>query len=422
MNPVKKLYCRTFQTVFKIALPFLPYRKPKVVGSVKALPDIILKKKCSKVLIITDSGIRKLGLTRRLEKVLDAAGIPCIIYDKTVANPTTVNVAEAVKLYLDNGCDCIIGFGGGSSMDCAKAVGARIAKPKQSLAKMKGILKVRRKLPLLMAVPTTAGTGSKTTLAAVITDAQTRYKYAINDFPLIPRYAVLDPKVTLSLPPFITATTGMDALTHAVEAYIGNSTTYGTRKDALLAVKLIFENIDTAYEDGSNVEARRNMLHASFYAGCAFTKSYVGYVHAIAHSLGGEYNVPHGLANAVILPMLLEAYGEKIHKKLARLAIAAGLADEDTPCCEAAGQFIRAVKDMKKRFGIGDHIPEIQETDIPKLAHYADKEANPLYPVPVLMDVAELESFYRILMTETGETSEETIVEKGDTGHDRTEN
>lgn len=422
MNPVKKLYCRTFQTVFKIALPFLPYRKPKVVGSVKALPDIILKKKCSKVLIITDSGIRKLGLTRRLEKALDAAGIPCIIYDKTVANPTTVNVAEAVKLYLDNGCDCIIGFGGGSSMDCAKAVGARIAKPKQSLAKMKGILKVRRKLPLLMAVPTTAGTGSETTLAAVITDAQTRYKYAINDFPLIPRYAVLDPKVTLSLPPFITATTGMDALTHAVEAYIGNSTTYGTRKDALLAVKLIFENIDTAYEDGSNVEARRNMLHASFYAGCAFTKSYVGYVHAIAHSLGGEYNVPHGLANAVILPMLLEAYGEKIHKKLARLAIAAGLADEDTPCSEAAGQFIRAVKDMKKRFGIGVHIPEIQETDIPKLAHYADKEANPLYPVPVLMDVAELESFYRILMTETGETSEETIVEKGDTGHDRTGN
>lgn len=408
--------------MFKIALPFLPYRKPKVIGSVKALPDIILKKKCSKVLIITDSGIRKLGLTRRLEKALDAAGIPCIIYDKTVANPTTVNVAEAVKLYLDNGCDCIIGFGGGSSMDCAKAVGARIAKPKQSLAKMKGILKVRRKLPLLMAVPTTAGTGSETTLAAVITDAQTRYKYVINDFPLIPRYAVLDPKVTLSLPPFITATTGMDALTHAVEAYIGNSTTYGTRKDALLAVKLIFENIDTAYEDGSNVEARRNMLHASFYAGCAFTKSYVGYVHAIAHSLGGEYNVPHGLANAVILPMLLEAYGEKIHKKLARLAVAAGLADEDTPCSEAAGQFIRAVKDMKKRFGIGDYIPEIQETDIPKLAHYADKEANPLYPVPVLMDAAKLESFYRILMTETGETSEETIVEKGDTGHDRTGN
>jgi len=313
-------------------------------------------------------------------------------------------------------------------MDCAKAAGARIAKPRQSLAKMKGILKVHKRLPLLMAVPTTAGTGSETTLAAVITDAQTRYKYAINDFPLIPRYAVLDPKVTLSLPPFITATTGMDALTHAVEAYIGNSTTYGTRKDALLAVKLIFENIDTAYENGSDIDARRNMLHASFYAGCAFTKSYVGYVHAIAHSLGGEYNVPHGLANAVILPMLLEAYGKKIHKKLARLAVAAGLAQEDTPCDKAAGLFIQAVKDMKKRFGIGDQIPEIQETDIPKLAHYADKEANPLYPVPVLMDASELESFYHRLMEEPDAVSKDESdneieeIGKGGPEDDRTGN
>ena len=252
-------------------------------------------------------------------------------------------------------------------------------------------------LPLLIAVPTTAGTGSETTLAAVITDAKTRYKYAINDFPLIPRYAVLDPGVTLGLPPFLTATTGMDALTHAVEAYIGNSTTYGTRKDALLAVKLIFENIDEAWENGRNVRARRNMLRASFCAGCAFSKSYVGYVHAIAHSLGGEYNVPHGLANAVILPMMLEAYGKKIDRKLARLAIAAGLADEHTPCGEAAARFIREIKEMKKRFGIGDRIPEIQEKDIPRLARYADREANPLYPVPVLMDAGELEKFYHRL-------------------------
>ena len=398
MNSLRKIYCRGFQAVFKAALPFLPYRKPRIVNSVKALPEVIQKKKCTKVLIITDEGIRKLGLTSRLEKALEDARIPYCIYDKTVANPTTDNVSEAMTLYLEEDCDCIIGFGGGSSMDCAKATGARIAKPKQSLAKMKGILKVHKKLPLLMAVPTTAGTGSETTLAAVITDAQTRHKYPINDFCLIPRYAVLDPKVTLSLPPFITATTGMDALTHAVEAYIGNSTTYGTRKDALLAVQLIFENIYTAYEEGGNVEARRNMLHASFYAGCAFTKSYVGYVHAIAHSLGGEYNVPHGLANAVILPMMLEAYGEKIHKKLARLAVAAGLADPDTLDYDAAKRFIQAIKDMKKHFGIGDRIPQIRETDIPKLAYYADKEANPLYPVPVLLNAAELEPFYYRLM------------------------
>ncbi len=398
MHKIRKIYCRTFQTAFKIALPFLPYRTPEIIGSVKGIPDILKKRKCSAVLIITDAGIRKLGLTKRLQKVLTDYDIPYFIYDKTVANPTTVNVAEALSIYQENGCDAIIGFGGGSSMDCAKAVGARAAKPKQSLAKMKGILKVRKKLPLLMAIPTTAGTGSETTLAAVITDAETRHKYAINDFPLIPRYAVLDPKVTVSLPPSITATTGMDALTHAVEAFIGNSTTYGTRQNALLAVRLIFENIDTAYRDGKNIDARRNMLHASYYAGCAFTKSYVGYVHAVAHSLGGEYNVPHGLANAVILPLVLESYGESVHKKLHKLAVAAGISDPETPISESAERFIQAIKEMKKRFGIGDHIPEINDVDIPKLAHYADKEANPLYPVPVLMDSSELEGFYYRLM------------------------
>lgn len=398
MNPVKKIYCRIFQNVFKFALPFLPYRNPKIIGSLKAVPDMLKKKKCENVLIITDAGIHQLGLTDRLEKALTDSGISYILYDKTVANPTTDNVTEALELYHANNCKAIIGFGGGSSMDCAKAVGARVAKPRQSLAKMKGILKVHKKLPLLIAVPTTAGTGSETTLAAVIVDAQTRHKYAINDFPLIPRYAVLDPKVTLSLPPFITATTGMDALTHAVEAYIGNSTTIDTRKDALKAVKLIFENIYTAHDQGDNIHARRNMLHASFYAGCAFTKSYVGYVHAVAHSLGGEYNVPHGLANAVLLPMVLREYGSCIDKKLHNLAVAAGVADKSMPDHEAAELFIQAIEEMKEKFGIGNTVKEIQETDIPKLAHYADKEANPLYPVPKLMDASELEKFYYMLI------------------------
>ena len=397
MNPFRKIYCRTFQTVLKISIPFLPYRKPKIVGSVKALPEILDKKKRKNVLIITDESIGKLGLTRRLEKALTEHGIAYTVYDKTVANPTTANVEEAMELYRGNGFDPIIGFGGGSSMDCAKGVGIRIARPRKPLSKMKGILKVHTRLPLLMAVPTTAGTGSETTLAAVITDAETRHKYAINDFPLIPRYAVLDPKVTLSLPKAVTAATGMDALTHAVEAYIGNSTTHGTKKDALLAVKLIFENIDIAYNEGDNIDARRNMLHASFYAGCAFTKSFVGYVHAVAHSLGGEYNVPHGLANAVLLPFVLEAYGPRIYKKLYQLAVAAGLADKDTPCEDAARLFIDAVKEMKKRFGIGDTIPEIREEDIPKLSRYADKEANPLYPVPVLMDAEDLKQFYYLV-------------------------
>lgn len=398
MNIFKKIYCRSFQTVFKIALPFLPYRKPKIIGALTGIPEILDKKKKTCPIIITDPGIAKLGILNMLTDAFDKADVKYCVYDKTVANLTTDTVEEALAIYKENNCDCIIGFGGGSSMDCAKAVGVRVARPNTHLSKLGGILKVHAKLPLLIAIPTTAGTGSETTLAAVIVDAKTRHKYAINDFPLIPRYAVLDPKVTLTLPASITATTGMDALTHAVEAYIGNSTTPGTRKDAIMATELIFANLDTAFNDGTNVTARKNMLKAAYYAGCAFTKSYVGYVHAIAHSLGGEYNVPHGLANAVILPMVLESYGKSIYKKLHTLAIAAKVADSDMTDEEAAKAFIQAVKDMKVRFNIGDTIPQIKEEDIPKMASYADKEANPLYPVPVLMDKKELEKFYYALM------------------------
>ena len=409
MNILKKIYCRIFQTCFRIALPVLPYREPELIDGFKHVPEVLKKHHISHILLVTDPGVYKLGLTKPLEKQLLKSEISCTIYKDTVANPTSANIEEAKNLYLAHGCQALLAFGGGSSMDCAKAVGARLARPNKPLAKMEGILKIWHKLPLLIAVPTTAGTGSETTLAAVITDAETRYKYAINDFPLIPRYAVLDPKVTLSLPPFITATTGMDALTHAVEAYIGNSTTPGTRKNALDAVQLIFENLDRAYTNGSDKEARKNMLRASYFAGCAFTKSYVGYVHAVAHTLGGQYNVPHGLANAVLLPFVLESYGDTIHSKLARLALTAGVADSSTPEKEAAHAFIQAVKDMKKRFNIGDTIPEIKEEDIPKLAHYADKEGNPLYPVPVLMDAHELEKFYYILMDKKQEdTSNES--------------
>lgn len=394
MNIIKKIYCRTFQAVLRLSIPFLPYRKPEILGSVRDIPETLIENGCKNVMIITDRSIRSLGLTDRLEKSLIEGYVAYCFYDGTSQNPTTYNVKEALKLYKTMECDSIIGFGGGSCMDCAKAVGARLARPHTPLSRMKGILKVVKKLPLLIAVPTTAGTGSETTLAAVITDSKTRYKYAINDFPLIPRYAVLDPKVTLSLPPHITATTGMDALTHAVEAYIGGSTTRDTRKDALLAVRLIFRNLDKVYNNGTDLDARRKMLTASFHAGCAFTKSYVGYVHAIAHSVGGEYNVPHGLANAVILPLMLEKYGSRIDRKLHNLAVAAGVAERNTSHHEAAQAFITEIKEMKKRFGIGDTIPELEVRDIRKLARRADREANPLYPVPRLMNAAELEEIY----------------------------
>ena len=394
----KKIYCRTLQTALRAALPILPYRDPILMNDVGELPDTLRKEGIQAVLLITDAGIRSCGLTSSLEKVLAENKIRCVIYDKTVVNPTSDNVEQARDLYLSENCQGIIGFGGGSAMDCAKCTAARVACPRKPLSKMGGVLRVHRRLPTVISIPTTAGTGSEVTLAAVVTDSQTHHKYAITDFCLIPRYAVHDPELTRHLPANLTASTAMDALTHAVEAYIGRSTTKETRTNATEAVRIIFANLDHAYLNGSDMTARRNLLKAAYLAGSAFSKSYVGYVHAIAHSLGGKYNLPHGYTNAVLLPWVLEAYGPTIHKKLARLAVAAGVAGENIPESEAAALFIQAIRDMNARFGIGEYFPEIRAKDIPELSRTADREANPLYPVPVLMDHLALARIYETVM------------------------
>lgn len=398
MNILKKAYCRTFQIIFKLAIPVLPYKTPKQISEVVNVTDVLTEKKINNVLIVTDNTIKELGLLTILENALTSKEIQYTIYSDTVPNPTVKNVEEAKALYLKNNCKALIGFGGGSSIDCAKAVGARVAKPKQSIPKMKGILKIHKKIPLLIAIPTTAGTGSETTLATVITDEVTRHKFPINDFPLIPSYAVLDAEVTRNLPPHITSTTGMDALTHAVEAYIGNSTTKETRANAIKAIQLIFTNIEKAYTNGNDMQARKNMLYASFLAGSAFSKSYVGYCHAVAHSLGGKYNTPHGLANAVLLPHILDGYGKSAYKKLKELAVATKLAKKDTETEKAAKRFIEKIRTLNKSLDIPETLSGIQENDIEELAKHAEAEANPLYPVPKLMIAKELEKFYYLVM------------------------
>lgn len=393
MNFFKALWCRTYQTIFKILLPVLPYREPQILKNYDELVFEFKRNNISKCLLVTDAGLNKLGLTKALEDSLKQNNIEVFVYDGTVPNPTTTNVDDGLKIYKENDCQALIGFGGGSPMDCAKAIGARIACPNKTLGQMKGVLKVKKKLPPLVAIPTTAGTGSETTLAAVITDAETRNKYAINDFPLIPKYAILDANLTVGLPQKVTSTTGMDALTHAVEAYIGKSTTKRTRECSKQAVKLIFENLEKAYTDGTDITARQNMLHASYLAGLAFTKSYVGYVHAIAHSLGGKYNTPHGLANAVILPVMLKRYGKSIYKKLYQLGVYAGLFERNISYYDGAKLFIKKIESMNKFMNIPSHI-EINEQDIDELATTAEKEANPLYPVPKLLTKDQLKEIY----------------------------
>lgn len=394
MNPIKAIYCRTVQAVLRAALPVLPYREPQVFHSCGELSTVFQKENIRRVLIVTDAGIVRSGIAAQLEAVLDEDDISYAVYDQTRPNPTVVNVEQALSLYRRYRCQALIAIGGGSSMDCAKAVGARLARPGTSLGKLKGTLRILRPLPTLIAIPTTAGTGSETTLAAVITDTQAQHKYVMNDFVLIPKYAVLDARLTLSLPPHLTATTGMDALTHAVEAYIGRSTTRQTRQEALEATRLVFANVERAYRNGKDYEARSNMLTAAYRAGIAFSRSYVGYVHAVAHSLGGQYNIPHGLANAVLLPYVLESYGSCIHRKLHDLAVAAGVASPQEEDAAAAAKFIRAIRQLNARMGIPETLEGIRPEDIPVMAAHAEKEANPLYPVPRLMTREELTFFY----------------------------
>lgn len=399
MNLIQHICCRAYQGVFRAALPFLPYREPEILHHCEELPDTLKQHKIKKILIVTDPGIVACGLMTKITSVLAKEKISYSVYDQTSANPTVRNVEEALALYQKEHCKALLAIGGGSAMDCAKALGARIACPKKTLGQLKGTLHVLHRIPLLIAVPTTAGTGSENTLAAVITDSEKKHKYVLNDFVLIPRYAILDAELTYSLPPHLTATTGMDALTHAVEAYIGRSTTKETREKALLAVKTIYQNIETAYHDGHNHAAREQMLNAAYLAGFAFSRSYVGYVHAVAHSLGGQYNIPHGLANAVLLPEVLESYGSCIHKKLHMLGCAAGVCTEQDSIKAGAGKFIASIRTLNKSMGIPDFLSGIQERDIETMSVHAAKEANPLYPVPKLMTRRELETFYRLMLT-----------------------
>jgi len=395
-----KVYCRLYQRTFKLVSPILPWRKPQLIegeNAVRKLPKVIKDLGIRSVLIVTDEGITSIGLMDRLLQDLEKENLDTAIYDKTVPNPTIENIEEALQLYYANHCEGIIAFGGGSPLDCAKGVGARIARPEKTIAQMKGELKIRKKIPTLFAIPTTAGTGSEATVAAVISNTKTHEKYAINDMALIPHYAVLDPLLTINLPPHLTATTGMDALTHAVEAYIGKSNTDETRQCSIDAVKLIFDYLPEAYHNGKNLQARTQMQKAAYLAGIAFTRAYVGYVHAIAHTLGGFYSVPHGLANAIILPHVLDYYGESANQPLAELADLVNITNLSDSVETKAQKFISTIKSLNKEMDIPPKVSGINEEDLPFMVDRAYKEANPLYPVPKILSKKELLKLYQII-------------------------
>ncbi|MBQ0037559.1 MAG: iron-containing alcohol dehydrogenase [Clostridiales bacterium] len=363
----------------------LPWRKPECIsgpGCLGKIPELLEKCGASHPMIVAS---RRQSATEAFQTMVSRLPDYCLFSD-VPPNPRVSTVEAIAALYRAEGCDSFIAIGGGSPMDAAKAAAARLVRPNRTVEQMGGLLKVRRRIPPFVAVPTTAGTGSETTVAAVVTDDATHHKYALGDLCLIPRYAVLDPELTVSLPASITAQTGMDALTHAIEAYVGRwLPTAETNRLAEEAVVTIFRYLPEACRCGENLAAREQMLKASYQAGYAFTRASVGNIHAIAHTLGGLYDVPHGLANAVLLPVVLEDYGEAIAPQMARLAELTGVCTQGSQE-EKARAFVEAIYDMNRRLGIPDGFDCIRSEDIPRMVNWAEAEANPAYPVPVIYD------------------------------------
>ena len=381
-------FCRAFQCCFAVGAHFLPWRRPKVYagpGSLLRAADILRENGLRRPFVVASRRQCADEHFRALQETLDEQDILLSIFSAVETDPSVETVERIASQYRLDRCDCFLVIGGGSPMDAAKAAAARLARPEKTVPQLGGLLKVRRRVPPLIAVPTTAGTGSETTIAAVVTDGH--HKYAISDLCLIPRYAILDPTLSTGLPPRITAETGMDALTHAVEAYLSRFYNTGmTRALAESAVVAIFAHLERAYRDGASLDDRAAMLQASFDAGAAFTRASVGNVHAIAHTLGGLYGVPHGLANAVLLPIVLEDYGAAAYPRLAHLAGLLGLKGDTEET--RAKAFIADIRAMNARMNVPDRFDCIRDEDIPLMARWAAQEANPVYPVPVIYDEA----------------------------------
>lgn len=397
-----KIYARSFQAVVALLNYFLGYRTPETLtgtGCVAKLPKRLREDGVKHPLVVVGPHIHGSGLDKPLLNALEENGLPYTVFTGVGANPTSDMVEAGLNAYTADECDAVIAFGGGSPMDAAKAVAARVACPKKSIAHLQGLLKVTGKAPRLYAIPTTAGTGSETTIAAVITDTGSGRKAAIMDPKLMPALAVLDPAFTLTLPPFTTAITGMDALCHAVEAYTNH--TYNTRIENRMAkdaVKLIFENLPAAVQNGADYDARQNMQLAAFYAGRAFTRGCVGYVHALGHTTSALYNTSHGLAMAVLLPKVMRGFGDNAHRRLAELARYAGM-PEGTDA-EMAEAFIARIEKMNTEMGIPTYIENLREEDFPRILDWAQKEANPLYPVPEIWGRDMMEAVLRDTLAE----------------------
>lgn len=304
---------------------FMPQNNFLGKGSIEKISNEIISKGYNKCLIITDDFMVKSDTFQRILKTLLAANCGFKIYDKTKSNPTIENVEDSFNLIKNHTCDFIISIGGGSSHDLAKAV-AILATNGGIISDYAGVNKLKIDILPIIAVNTTAGTGSEVTAFTIITDIKNKLKLAIIDKKVTPWISVNDPETMLTMPKSLTAATGIDALTHAIEAYVSTNCNSVTDACALKAITIISNNIKTVYENGNDINAREKMAEGQFLAGMAFSNASLGYVHGIAHQLGGIYNLPHGLCNAVLLPYVIKFNGSRLDgNRYGDIAIALGI-------------------------------------------------------------------------------------------------
>lgn len=398
--PLQTLFFKLVMCVTKLIMFFVPEAKPTVLsgeGSSVKLTETIAHFGMKKVLIVTDAMLVKLGVISPIEEALKANGVEAVIFDGVEPDPSFDVVDAGLAALKQNSCDSVLAIGGGSSIDAAKVM-ALAGNNEKTPRELEGKFAAKNPALPLFAIPTTAGTGSEVTVAAVITDKTDSSKKLVLDPKIVPLAAALDPKIMEGLPPHITAATGMDALTHAVEAYIATFATEETDAYAVAATRMIVNNLETAYNDGSNMQAREAMALGSFYAGLAFTKAFVGYVHAIAHQFGGKYHTPHGFANALVLPHILEYSKDKVADRLANLAVECGLGERHEAESVLAQKFVDRVWAMNDAMGIPKTLDALKAEDIPEIAKAALHEAHFTYPVPKYMDMGQCKAILHKLL------------------------
>ena len=395
MNLFRKMGCRIYQKTLFVLARFYPYKKQMKIQSPEGVGVLLKEKGIKTPFVIAGRNTSANFETRKILASCAYAGAKPHLFNRTGINPEVETIASIREEYIQHHCDAIISIGGGSSIDTGKALAVALAYPDKDLSKLGGLLKVKGPFPYHIAVPTTAGSGSESSVATVLTSLDGR-KFAITSPALLPDAYLLDGNYLLKAPEKLLAETGMDAYCHALEAYLGYSLTKKSKTNALLALKILDENLRTLIFGTKTLELADYILAGSNLAAQAFSKSYVGYVHALAHAVGGKTNLPHGQLVAILLPYVLDAYGDKITERLAYLTDLLCLTDKDKSVTEKAYVYRDHLEALEKEIGIPRKIKAyLTEADIPILAKTASKEANPLYPVPKELDEKELEKILK---------------------------